>query len=188
MSLKMSLTDLWICFAFILSLAQGIAGGETCTYYNTYGYYTSGYCDGYCCSKTDDYCCSSWGWIAGVVVGAIVFVAVVAVVVFMVCAKMKAKKSRTVHVATVNTRSTGYSYNNNYNQFNKPPGTVMSNMPAPPPYSQVAFQQPGAGAYPPPPAYRETVTPYPPPPNGGTQSTSFSTGNNAAYPPPPPVY
>ena len=59
----------------------------------------------------------SFGWIAGAVVGGIILISVIVVIVFMLCAKMKAKKNRTVHVGMQQTTSTGV--HNNYNNFSK---------------------------------------------------------------------
>ncbi|XP_052278218.1 cysteine and tyrosine-rich protein 1-like [Dreissena polymorpha] len=174
--------NMWIFIAFVFSFVCETFAGETCSYYS-YGVYTTGYCDGYCCSAYGDYCCQNWGWIAGAVIGGIIFVSVLGVVVFMICVKVKAKKQRTVNVATVgSSHAQPYPLNHQgyANNFYKPP--QMYNLPPPPAYSQV-----GSNPLPPPPAYRETATPYPIPPPSGTQTTSFFTPGDAVYQP-PPVY
>jgi len=60
-----------------------------------------------------------WGWIAGAVVGGIVVLAIICVIVFMICAKMKAKKCRTVNVASANQPYHTNMTSTQHNHFSK---------------------------------------------------------------------
>lgn len=187
-------TDILQSSGIFLILALVVDAGEYCTNHKT-GF--SEYCSGYCCSTESDNCCSDWGWIAGAVVGAIIFIAIIGTIIFLVCQKLNAKKSQTVHVQMSrfpqNTYQSSHrhtrrqiSTNNNQNLFSTNT-SANTFLPPPPPYSQAYNPQPG---YPPPP-------PYPGSPLPG--SNVFSGANNsyqttqthtqltgdAVYPPPP---
>lgn len=167
---------IFLAFIVIQSFGVPVEGGEYCYHNNKYEY-----CSGYCCTSEDDYCCSDWGWIAGVVVGAIIFLAIVGSIIFLICHKMKAKKAQTVHVQMISAARQPYQSNTlrtsrrPYQQSNagytsNTYGTGYNNafLPPPPPYSQI---QDASTAYPPPPPY--PGTPAPP-------SSSFSSGGNGA--------
>ncbi|XP_060607898.1 cysteine and tyrosine-rich protein 1-like [Ruditapes philippinarum] len=188
----------------LLILAYVVNAGEYCYTQDSHDV-TEEYCDGYCCSSEDDGCCSDWGWIAGVVVGCIVLLAIVGTIVFLVCQKMNTKKQRTVNVQMSNNYQSNYRNNtrrqNNLNNQNMIYTTNMSGnntLPPPPPYSQV-YTAPAPAynmnpAYPAPPPYPGSPLPgsnaYPVGNNGFQQSQTHMTShaqntNDMAYPPPP---
>ncbi|XP_045205027.2 cysteine and tyrosine-rich protein 1-like [Mercenaria mercenaria] len=179
-----SFTCISIRTGIFLILALVVEAGEYCTNYDTG---QTDYCSGYCCSTEDDSCCSDWGWIAGVVVGCIVFIAIVGTIIFLVCQKMNAKKAPTVHVQMSNNQHTSFQSNNrntrrqpNYNNQNAMYTNMSANtyLPPPPPYSQTYTPAP---AYNPNPSY-PAPPPYPGSPMPG--SNVYSGGNNAFQPPP----